>query len=49
MAQVVGSRPTYVVLCDKLAVRDFIAWRVGTDVLVPLLWVGENPDCVPCR
>ena len=39
--------PTYGQLCDKLAVRDFIAERVGTDVLIPLLWVGDDPDCIP--
>jgi len=39
--------PVYAVLSDKLAVRDFIAERVGGDVLIPLLWVGTDPDAVP--
>jgi len=39
--------PVYAVLSDKLAVRDFIAERVGTDLLIPLLWVGNDPDAVP--
>jgi hypothetical protein len=39
--------PVYAVISDKLAVRDFIAERVGTHVLVPLLWVGNEPDAVP--
>jgi hypothetical protein len=39
--------PRYAILCDKLAVRDFIAERVGGDVLVPLLWVGDDADAVP--
>jgi hypothetical protein len=39
--------PIYAVISDKLAVRDFIATRVGTDVLVPLLWVGNDPSAVP--
>jgi teichuronopeptide biosynthesis TupA-like protein len=39
--------PVYGVLSDKLAVRDFIAERVGGDVLTQLLWVGDDPDAVP--
>jgi hypothetical protein len=39
--------PVYGVLSDKLAVRDFIAERVGGNVLIPLLWVGDDPDAVP--
>ena len=39
--------PIYAVICDKLAVRDFIAERVGAHVLVPLLWVGNDPAAVP--
>jgi hypothetical protein len=36
--------PLYEVFCDKLAVRDFIAARVGPEVLVPLLWQGGLDD-----
>jgi hypothetical protein len=39
--------PTNTILCDKLAVRDFIAERVGTDVLIPLLWAGDDPGRIP--
>ena len=39
--------PVYAVISDKLAVRDFIAARVGAHVLVPLLWVGNDPAAVP--
>jgi len=39
--------PVYAVLSDKLAVREFIAERVGADVLIPLLWVGDDPDAIP--
>ena len=39
--------PVYAVISDKLAVRDFIADRVGAHVLVPVLWVGNDPDAVP--
>ena len=39
--------PIYAVLSDKLAVRDFIVQRVGAEVLIPLLWVGSDPESVP--
>jgi TupA-like ATPgrasp len=39
--------PIYAVITDKLAVRDFIAERVGAQVLVPLLWIGDDPAAVP--
>jgi hypothetical protein len=39
--------PLYIVLCDKLAVRDFVSERVGPEFLVPLLWTGDNPDEIP--
>jgi hypothetical protein len=39
--------PLYIVLCDKLAVRDFISERVGSEFLVPLLWTGNNPEAIP--
>lgn len=34
--------PRYTILNDKLAVRDFIARRVGDAFLTPLLWAGGN-------
>jgi TupA-like ATPgrasp len=39
--------PLYGVLSDKIAVRDYIAARVGANVLPELLWVGDDPDAVP--
>ena len=39
--------PLFAVLSDKLAVRDYVAARVGADVLVPLLWSGDDPNAVP--
>ncbi len=39
--------PGYTVFCDKLAVRDFIAARLGPAVLTPLLWAGDNADDIP--
>ena len=38
--------PIYAVLCDKIAVRDYISERVGPEFLVPVLWIG-NPDAIP--
>jgi hypothetical protein len=42
----------YAILSDKLAVRDFIADRLGRAhpegaYLVPLLWHGDDPDLIP--
>src|SRR5689334_6011326 len=39
--------PLYAIFCDKLAVRDYVAERVGAQMLVPVLWAGEDPDAVP--
>src|SRR5690242_5620315 len=39
--------PMYAIFCDKIAVRDFIAARVGPGVLIPTLWVGDDPDQIP--
>lgn len=39
--------PIYTVLSDKLTVREFVAERVGAEMLIPLLWVGNDPDSLP--
>ena len=39
--------PRHTALCDKLALRDFLADRVGTDMSVPLLWHGASPEEIP--
>jgi hypothetical protein len=39
--------PLYAVASDKLAVRDFIAERVGAEMLIPILWFGNDPDAIP--
>ena len=36
--------PVYAILCDKLAVRSYIAARIGEQFLVPLLWFGQPGD-----
>jgi hypothetical protein len=38
--------PLYTILSDKLAVRGFIASRVGEQVLLPLIWSG-TPEDIP--
>ena len=40
--------PLYAVLCDKVAVREVVAQRIGPEFLVPLLWVG-SPDDIPFK
>jgi hypothetical protein len=39
--------PLFGVLCDKIAVREFIASRVGANFLPDLLWTGDDPDKIP--
>ena len=39
--------PHYAIFNDKLATRDFVAARLGSDCSVPLLWHGDDPDLIP--
>jgi hypothetical protein len=39
--------PLYAVLSDKIAARDFVASRVGSQWLPPLLWTGDTVDEIP--
>src|SRR5215831_18132182 len=39
--------PLWTVLSDKYETRQYVADRGGADYLVPLLWIGENPDDIP--
>jgi hypothetical protein len=39
--------PQLTLFCDKLAVRDFVAKRIGAQYLVPLLWTGTDPTKIP--
>jgi hypothetical protein len=39
--------PAYNVLCDKVAVRSYVAERVGDEANVPVLWVGDDPAELP--
>lgn len=37
-------RPDYTMMADKVAVRPFVAQKIGEEHLVPLLGVWDNPD-----
>jgi len=39
--------PLHTTLCDKLAVRDWVAARAGEHLLLPLLWSGDDPGDIP--
>lgn len=41
--------PLLTVVTDKLEVREYVSQRIGDEFLVPLLWVGEDPDEIPIR
>lgn len=38
------QRPDYTMMADKLAVRPYIAEKIGEEHLVPLLGVWDSPD-----
>lgn len=37
-------KPLYTQLVDKYQVRDYITKRLGEEYLIPLLWVGNDPN-----
>jgi len=39
--------PLWTLFSDKLRVRSYVAEKVGTEFLVPLLWNGNNPEEIP--
>lgn len=39
--------PIYVVFCDKVATRDYVSQRVGSDAVVQMLWLGSDPVALP--
>ncbi|WP_446788318.1 ATP-grasp fold amidoligase family protein [Macellibacteroides fermentans] len=39
--------PKLTMISDKLLVRDYAASKVGVNYLVPLLWLGGNPEKIP--
>ena len=39
--------PAYAVFCDKVATREYVAQRVGSNALVPMLWLGRDPAALP--
>lgn len=34
-------------LVDKYKVREYVKEKIGQDYLIPLIWVGDNPDDIP--
>jgi hypothetical protein len=39
--------PSFAILSDKLAARDFVAARIGPGRQADLLWAGNDPDAIP--
>jgi hypothetical protein len=39
--------PVLTLISDKYRVRDYVAKKVGSEYLVPLLWNGNKPDEIP--
>jgi TupA-like ATPgrasp len=39
--------PIYAVFCDKVATREYVAQRLGSDAVVPILWLGNDPAALP--
>jgi hypothetical protein len=39
--------PLWTMLSDKLRVRDYVAEKAGSELLIPLLWNGDNPEEIP--
>ncbi len=39
--------PIHTVFCDKVAMRDYVAERVGPNAVVPILWLGHDPLALP--
>jgi hypothetical protein len=38
------KNPIYPLLCDKIAVRDYVSKRIGEQYLIPLIGVWSDPD-----
>jgi len=39
--------PRWVLVSDKLRMRDYVTERAGSEYLVPLLWSGDDPNRIP--
>jgi hypothetical protein len=39
--------PQWTMLSDKFGVRDFVANKIGTEYLIPLLWAGVDSEKIP--
>lgn len=42
-----NRNPVLTQISDKLAVREYVARKVGDGCLIPLLWQGGNPSDIP--
>lgn len=45
--QLHNRSPKLTMVMDKLCVRDYVAEKVGSEYLIPLLWSGEKPEEIP--
>lgn len=41
------GNPLFTRLSDKLAVRDYVADKIGEQYLIKLLWSGKEPESIP--
>lgn len=39
--------PIFTLISDKWRVRDYVANKVGSEYLIPILWSGEDPNDIP--
>jgi hypothetical protein len=39
--------PRWTMLSDKLRAREYVSSLAGSDILVPLLWQGDDPEKIP--
>jgi len=39
--------PILTLISDKFRVRDYVAKKVGSEYLIPLLWNGDSPEEIP--
>lgn len=39
--------PKWILFSDKVKVRDYVADKIGEQILIPLLWVGRSPSEIP--
>jgi len=45
--QLYDRDPRFTLVSDKVLVRDYVAKRIGSEYLIPLLWYGKSPEEIP--